>query len=131
MTILFPFYFFFYLNLTSVQSPHLSALPHVYHEYTIHSVSQGPVWVDNVLYHQRRETINTMRRIVFQSLNSVQLVNDEGEVVEMSKDLVRHAVTFLSDVDLMSAFTATAKQMQWQSMMPLELWDQTPFKTHS
>ena len=85
----------------------------------------------SLLYHKRRETINTMRRIVFQSLNSVQLVNDEGEVVEMSKDLVRHAVTFLSDVDLMSAFTATAKQMQWQSMMPLELWDQTPFKTHS
>ena len=129
MTILFPFYFFIYKNLTSVQSSHLSALPYVYHEYTIHSVSQGPVWVDNVLYHKRRETINTitMRRIVSQSMNSVQVVNDEGEVVKMPKDLVRHAVTFLSDVYLMSAFTATAKQVQWQSMMPLELWDQTPF----
>ena len=31
-----------------------------------------------------------MRRIVSQSLNSVQVVKDEGEVVEMSKDLVRH-----------------------------------------
>ena len=112
---------------TSVQSPYLSALPHVYHENTKHDVSQGPVWVDNVLYHKRRETINTMRRIVSQSLHSVRVVNDEGEVVEMSKDLVRHAVTFLSDVDLMSAFTATAKQVQWQSMMPLELWDQTLF----
>ena len=60
---------------------------------------------------------------VSQSLNSVQVVN-EGEVVELSKDLVRHV---LSDVDLMSAFTATAKQVQWQSMMPAELWDQTPF----
>ena len=80
---------------TSVQSPYLSALPHVYHEYTTHA--------------------------------SVQVVNSEGEVVELSKDLVRHAVTFLSDVDLMSAFTATAKQVQWQSMMPAELWDQTPF----
>ena len=48
-------------SLTSVQSPHLSALPHVYHEYTIHSVSQSPVWVDNVLFHKRRETINAMR----------------------------------------------------------------------
>ena len=57
---------------------------------------------------------------VSQCLNSVQVVN-EGEVVEMSKDFVRHV---LSDVDLMSAFTATAK---WQSMMPLELWDQTLF----
>ena len=28
-----------------------------------------------------------MRRIVSQSLNSVQVVKDEGEVVEMSKDL--------------------------------------------
>jgi hypothetical protein len=104
------FYFLFtsFLQTSSVQSPHLSALAHVYDEYTKHSVSQGPVWVDNVLYHKRRETINTMRRIVSQSLNSVQVVNDEGEVVELSKDLVRHAVTFLSDVDLMSAFTATA-----------------------
>jgi hypothetical protein len=60
---------------------------------------------------------------VSQSLNSVQVVN-EGEVVELSKDLVRHV---LSDVDLMSAFTATAKRVQWQSMMPLALWDQTLF----
>ncbi len=67
-----------------------------------------------------------MQRIVSQSLNSVQVVN-EGEVVEMSKDLVRHAVPFLSDVDLMSAFTATAKQVQWPSMMPVELWEQTLF----
>ena len=45
------FLFLFKKNLTSVQSSHLSALPYVYHEYTIHSVSQGPVWADNVLYH--------------------------------------------------------------------------------
>lgn len=45
------FLLLFFLNLTSVQSSHLSALPYVYHEYTIHSVSQGPVWADNVLYH--------------------------------------------------------------------------------
>ena len=90
-------------------------------------MSQGPVWVDRVLYHKRRETINTMRRIVSQSLNSVRVVNDEGEVVKIPPDLVRHAVTFLSDVDLISAFIATAKQVQWQTMMPIELWDQTPF----
>jgi hypothetical protein len=68
-----------------------------------------------------------MRRIVSQSLNSVQVVHDEGHVVAMPKDLVRYAVTFLSDMDIMSSFTATAKQVQWQSMMPAELWDQTPF----
>ena len=45
------FLLIFFLNVTSVQSSHLSALPYVYHEYTIHSVSQGPVWADNVLYH--------------------------------------------------------------------------------
>ena len=60
---------------------------------------------------------------VSQSLNSVQVVN-EGEVVELYKDLVRH---ILSDVDLMSAFTTTAKRVQWQSKMPLEIWDQTMF----
>ena len=83
----------------------------------------------SLLYHKRRETINTMRRIVSQSLNSVQVVKDEGEVVEMSKDLVRHETRCYVPVGrgFMSAFTATAKQMQWQSMMPLELWDQTPF----
>jgi hypothetical protein len=90
-------------------------------------MSQGPVWVDNVLYHKRRETINTIRRIVSQSLNSVQVVNDDGEVVVMLKDLVRYAVTFLSDMDVMLAFTATAKQVQWQSMMPAELWDENRF----
>ena len=81
----------------------------------------------SLLYHKRRETINTMRRIVSQSLNSVRVVNDEGEVVKIPPDLVRHGVTFLSDVDLISAFIATAKQVQWQTMMPIELWDQTPF----
>ncbi len=70
--------------------------------------------------------MNTMRKIVSQSLHSVRVVSDE-EVLEMPQALIRHAVTFLSDVDLISAFTATAKLVQWQSMMPLELWDQTPF----
>ena len=84
------------------------------------------MWLDHVLYHTSRETINTMRKIVSYCLHSVRVVND-GEVLEIPKALVRHAVTFLSDVDLRSAFTATAKKVQWQSMMPAELWDQTPF----
>ncbi len=65
----------------------------------MYTMSQGPVWVDNILYHKRRDTINTMRRIVSQSLNSVQVVNDDGEVVVMPKDL-EYAVTFLSHVGI-------------------------------
>ena len=70
-----------------------------------------------------------MRRIVSQSLNSVQVVKDEGEVVEMSKDLVRHETRCYVPVGRGShvGIYCYRKQVQWQSMMPLELWDQTPF----
>jgi hypothetical protein len=47
--------------------------------------------------------------------------------VKLSEDLVRHAVSFLTDDDLTSAFTATVPLVQRRSIMPVELLDQTRF----
>ncbi len=84
------------------------------------------MWLKLVLVHKRKDVIRTMRRLASQALSRVRIVTDDGWL-RLPENLVRLSATFLSDDDLVAAFTATAPLVEWQGVMAQELWDQTLF----